>query len=344
MEVIPGTDDFTNAVVVKDPTWVHTDANHYLDVMYVDDVWPGSVIRGEGMWTVNPIRWFRLPCVDIVSEPVLAYDPAGVFEPDWGHPAEPVVYTVTLLNIGNTDLNVSDIRVEEIDNYSSEIDGWLNVNDNGFSGVIDELVPSNTWDLTMTVNNGGIVDAVHSPAVLTGRLIIDSDAGNGSDTLNITFIVADTVQEPELDTLYTEALSLSVGNAGGAANGARDSLAQMDFHTLGISSIECDTCDAASGHNNAECYLFDASPFVVWYDGEQNRVSSYIHSHTWLSENRGLRDGFRPLEGLPAVAEGTFADYVETGVYCSADSTVGMQSIYVAPQTPDTNTFMVEII
>ena len=353
-------DDFDNAVIVKGDGWTHTDNGHFLDIAYLNDLWPGGVIQGEGMWTFSPFQWFRLPCVDIIEEPVLAYDPAGVFVPSWGKPGDEEIVDVTLLNIGNTDLVVSDIRAEELNNADPAYNGWLTFDDNDFdlvSYTIDELVPDNYHVITLTINTDGKVNETNAPAVLTGRIIYDWSTAE-SDTMNVTFIVADTVQEPESDTLFTNAVSLSINNAGAVGNQLYDSLGQMDFHsvtTRGL-SIDCDTCDAVSGNNNSECYLYDAAPYVIWHDGEQFRISTYIHSHGWLSDYRGVTDGLRPQEGTSGVQSAydydeeppvEFANYVESGVYYNADSTIGMHSTFIAPYgdyPDDTNSFIVEVV
>jgi len=343
MEVGP-TDNFYNATVVNDASWNQTESpDYYLDVVYVDDLWPGAVILGEGTWAIDPIKWFRFPCVDAEAQPVLALDPAGIYLPDWGKTGEPVEYTVTMSNVGNTPLTISDIRPEELNNFNPGIDGWLAVNDNGFGGNISEALPGNSFDITLTINNGGIVDELYSPAVLTGRIIFESDSPGGSDTLNISFIVADTLQIPEMSIIYTDQIGLAVGNDGSYGCGLYDTLGQMDFHVLGSADIECDTCSKGIG-NFAHKYLYDASPFILTNIDNDRRISASVHNMDWLSRYEGVADGLRPLDGMSEIIEGANADYLKTGIACSADSTVGLKSIYVAPQHPDTGEFIVQIL
>jgi hypothetical protein len=111
----------------------------------------------------------------------------------------------------------------------------------------------------------------------------------------IEFIVADTVQFPTSDTLFTNHISLAINNAGGMGLGLRDSLGQMDFRA----NIECDECYLGA-NNLSEAYLFDASPFILRQQGDDTLVSAYVHSHTWLSEHpdNELKDGFRPLNTM----------------------------------------------
>ncbi|RKX20764.1 MAG: hypothetical protein DRP51_05235, partial [Candidatus Zixiibacteriota bacterium] len=226
---ISGGGNFTNAVVVSDPSWTVTSTDYFMDVFYVDDLWPGGLVQGEGMWAVDPIKWFRFPCVDAVEAPVLVYEPAGIFEetPSWTKPGEEETVTVTLTNIGNTDLTVSSIVVEEIDNADPSYDGWLTYDDKGFSGTITEVVPSNYWDIDLIINTGGVVTET---AVLQGRVIFNSNAGNGADTLKIGYVVADTVQLYEQDTLFTQSIGITVANNGNYGGGLYDTCGRMDFH------------------------------------------------------------------------------------------------------------------
>ncbi len=345
MDIGDGPDNgFANAVVVSDPGWNQTESpDYFLDVVYVDDLAPGAVMLGEGLWATNPIKWFRLPCVDAESAPVLTLDPVGIYLPNWGKTGVPVEYTVTMTNIGNTPLTVSSIYPQEIDNIDPAINGWLAVNENSFGGTISEVVPGNSFDITVIANNGSIVDELYSPAILTGRIIFESDSYLGYDTLEITFIVADTLQVPEIDIINTSQISLAVGNDGAYGCGLYDTLGQMDYHIIGAAEIECDTCDTGVG-SFAHKYLYDASPFILTNINDNRRISASLHNMDWLSKYEGIADGLRPLDGISEIVEGTVADVLQTGLACSADSTVGLKSMYIAPQHPDTGQFIVQVL
>jgi len=60
--MITTTGDFTDATII-DPTGGYT-GNSYLDVFYVNDKHPGGSILDAGVWTTNPLKWFRVPCVE----------------------------------------------------------------------------------------------------------------------------------------------------------------------------------------------------------------------------------------------------------------------------------------
>ncbi|MCP4704363.1 MAG: hypothetical protein GY865_07115, partial [candidate division Zixibacteria bacterium] len=335
---------FSNAVVVSDPGWNNTESpDYYLDVVYVDDLWPGALVHGEGMWAIDPIKWFRFPCVDAESQPVLTVDPVGIYLPDWSTPGVPTEYTVSMTNIGNVPLTVSDIRPEEIDNFDPAIDGWLAVDENGFSGNISEVIPGNNFDITVTINNGGIVDELYSPALLTGRIIFESDSYHGFDTLEISFIVAEEMWEPVMDIIYTEDISLAISNDNSYGCGLYDDFGQMDFHTLGPEIIDCDTC-SANTNNFSHKYLYDGSPFILTNINDTRRISATVHNMDWLSSFNGFADGLRPLGSLSATPQDPTPKYLEHAVSGSADSTVGIESFYIAPQSSSSNDFIVQIL
>lgn len=328
MEVDPVNDDFTNAVVVKSPSWVHTSSNFYLDVQYIDDLNPGGIIQGEGAWTYNPVKWLRIPCVEPVPQPVLAIDPIGVFTPQWNKPGVAVPVDVTMFNIGNAALTVNSIVKNELE---GPVAGWLHVNQT--SAAITEAVPNNFDVMTVTINNGGVVNAGLAPAVLRGNVVYTWETSR-TTTFPIEFIVADTVQFPTSDTLLTNHIGLAINNAGGMGLGLRDSSGQMDFHT----NIECDNCYRGA-NNLSEAYLFDASPFILRQRGNDTLVSAYVHSHTWLSEHPDnyLKDGFRPLNTMSYnPMAGTLVNKafnIElTNKFVTADSTIALEITHYAPK------------
>jgi len=64
MEVTDG--NFTG-VTVLDPTGTYS-GNHYLDVLYIEDKRPGACVMNAGGWTINPVKWFRVPCVTTIPD------------------------------------------------------------------------------------------------------------------------------------------------------------------------------------------------------------------------------------------------------------------------------------
>lgn len=178
-EIQPGLEDWTSAVIV-DPDPYGSTTDYFLDIMYVNDKDAGSVIQDEGSWTENPIRWFRIPCVEEI--------PAPGFLPDWKEfdgSKRPVFCclqfdtVLTIENIGNTALNYI-ITVEE-DNGPP---GWLRVTPSF------RMLPSGLFNVGTDVvhlNDSGIIA---EPGFYTGRLHYDgNDVNNLPADIEIELVV-----------------------------------------------------------------------------------------------------------------------------------------------------------
>ncbi|MCP4704190.1 MAG: hypothetical protein GY865_06245 [candidate division Zixibacteria bacterium] len=166
--------DFENAVVVNDLGWSQTESpDYFLDVLYVDDLYPGNFINyfeAEGMWTINPVKWLRVPCVDEEVGSILSPSLLEINEPDYdGSPGSEITYTVTVENIGNMPMDIV-ITTDEIDNVDSAIDGWLYVDLNGYDDPLSHIPPNNTHDFYVIVNHNGIVDVPYVPTTLQGSV------------------------------------------------------------------------------------------------------------------------------------------------------------------------------
>ncbi len=324
-------DDFSDAVVVQHPSWTYTSTDYYLDVTYVDDLNPGGVIQGEGGWTVNPFKWFRVPCVEPVAQPILAIDPLGIFPPAWGKPGVPAPYDVTLYNIGNATLTINSIIATETEGPTT---GWLGIG--SFPTSIIEQVPNNFGIVTITVNNSGVISHWNSPALLKGFVTITWE-GSRTTKFPVDFIVADTVQIPQSDTLYTNSISLVINNAGGIGLGLVDTLGHMNFN----GSIECDDCYHGP-HNRSETYLYDASPFILRDTGTDTLVFAYIHDQNWLSRHpvSEQKDGFRPQNSIIQVVENPYYKLISSGVFYTADSTMALECQYFVSKSNDTSNFI----
>jgi hypothetical protein len=64
MQVTDG--NFDNVPVV-DPTGSY-EGDYFLDVFYINDMRPGGCVQDAGVWTVNPLKWFRVPCVASIPD------------------------------------------------------------------------------------------------------------------------------------------------------------------------------------------------------------------------------------------------------------------------------------
>jgi hypothetical protein len=59
--------DNFDGVPIIDPTEEYT-GDYFLDVQYIEDKSSGAIIHGHGSWTINPVRWFRIPCIDSIPD------------------------------------------------------------------------------------------------------------------------------------------------------------------------------------------------------------------------------------------------------------------------------------
>ncbi len=317
------TGDFTGVVVV-DPSEGYT-GDKYLDVVYINDKFPGDLRSDDEVATINPVKWFRVPCVEPVPNPVLIYTPQEIDQPTWTKPGIEIDTFVMLENIGNADLHISTIAVIEFDHF-----GWLDVENHGPLTIEKGAPPT---DLTIYLNRNGTV--TDGPHVLNGYVVINSDAVGGSvDSVEVTLIVADTVQFPEESEVRTSCKRIMFNNAGNMGNSGEGGY-NLDFVGFGI---DCDVTDNDPGQDDrADVYLYDASPFITRLDGADTILNTYIWSGDWLDDN-----GFRPL--VSPFADSTSYDdyqYGNSGGFVTQDSLIGITVEYFAPTDIDTCEFIV---
>ncbi len=324
MEIATG--DFTDVVIV-DPGEEPYTGNHYLDVTYMNDKFPGSCMQNDGIWSVNPFKWFRVPCVAPILNPVLAYSPREIDDPLWTKPGVQRDTSILLENIGNADLHIATIVAIE-DNGPP---GWLGVSNPG-PLTLGYLSGSSTT-INIYMNLGGVV--TDGPHVLTGRIEISSDAvGSSVDYVDISLIVADTLQFPEEADIRTDCKRIIFNNAGNMGSGGEGEY-NLDYVAFGI---DCDVTDNKIGYDDrADIYLYDASPFITRINEAGDTILNYyMFNASWINDY-----GFRPLEGLTMDTSGGSYQYGYTGKFVTQDSLIGLEIEYFAPVHPDTCSFMV---
>nr|MBN2277873.1 hypothetical protein [candidate division Zixibacteria bacterium] len=324
MEVVDG--DFTGVPVV-DPSGSYS-GDFYLDVLYINDKFPGSVQQDAGIWTTNPVKWFRVPCVEPVPNPVLAFTPSRINEPTWTKPTVQLDTVVKLENVGNAPLTINSISIA----LTPGDPAWLDVSNYG-PITISHLSPNfTTIDLYM--NDGGVVTA--APAVLEGYVVINSNSiGGRTDSLRVNLIVADTVQFPEESEIRTACVRLSFSNAGGVGDGG--GLNGNGGYNLNYFN-DCDTTDNNSGSDDhAGVYLYDMSPFICLIKSGDTVLNYGMYDATWLSDN-----GFRP-QVSPSADSSTYPDYQYgySGIFVSKDSTILFDQELFAPTASDSCDFVV---
>jgi hypothetical protein len=318
---------FEDAIVV-DPTNEY-EGNHFLDVFYVNDKFPGSCMQDAGVWTTNPVKWFRVPCLEPVSNPVLIWRPYSIGQPTWTKPGRAQLDTLfELENVGNATLEISNIQPL----YGTGPVGWLGVDTAG-PLTISHISP--TMDtITAYLNyNDVITDA---PAVVEGWIEISSNSlGGRVDSIAIELIVADTVQFPDSSEIRTECIRLTFNNAGNMGRGGGPSgNGHWNLNFFG----DCDVTDNRAGQDNhAGVYLYEASPFLTWIETGDTMLNYGMFDASWLDE-----EGFRPQVSSFADST-TYADYQygNSGEFFSQDSSVALVCEYFAPKHPDSCTFMI---
>lgn len=311
------TGDFTGVPVV-DPSGSYAD-NYFLDVFYVNDKHPGAAMCDAGVWSTNPLKWFRLPCVEPVPNPYLLMIPNAIDLPTWTKPGQPTLVDVRLENVGNAPLSIASTDIVELTGPS----GWLEYVPEPV--YISETSP-NYMILTVDINYGGIV--TESGVLLEGMLILTSDSHTSPDTLPVRAIVVDSLQFPEYASIRTQCKPLYISNTGQIGdNGAYDESAH-DWGNLQMFD-DCDITDnGTGGDDDIACYLYEAAPFIARINGDGDTLlDTYFGTADWLHNN-----GFLPTEGL-TVDSTTYSDYqyAHTGRFVTRDSAIGLESEYFAP-------------
>jgi hypothetical protein len=327
MQVVTG--DFTGVDVIIPEGG--TEGDYYIDVIYVNDEYPGGCVQDAGQWTYNPVKWFRVPCVDPVPAPVISLSPSDIGDPTWTKPDTPLDTTIRIENIGNFQMEVSSIVPTSISPAGVD---WICVN-TPTPFTVSQLTP-NYENVSVTLNCGGVIgESKFDPVLAVGYLTIQSDATDPSVEYSIELIVADTVQFPVEKDIRTACKRIIWNNAGNIGDGGNypDGGYNLNFFD------DCDTTDNTGGANdNASVYLYDASPFVLRInDAGDTVLNYYMFDADWLSS-----DGLRPLGG-PVVDSVTYPDYQYgyTGRFGTMDTAVCIEIEYFAPTDPDSCSFII---
>jgi len=311
---------------------------HYLDVEYIADLLPGySIPDAETPYTYNPVKWFRLPCVDPVIEANPLLSPRVIEYPEFTSHGTPKDLDIVVENAGNADLTINDIFFEKDTEPGSD---WIGVDQT--SMFVLSGAPDNIDTLVVTLNKGGVIDVAGTVVNLIGRVGLEWDRQIGIDTvfLPISFWVADTVVSTVWDTIFTNSIGLTVGSNGNMGNYIGS--VNMDFFGT---SQECDDSSSlnSAGQDtipgDASVYLGDGSPVILTAEfvGDDTVVTASwaIFSNYFDDEN-----GFKPVDGEAAGGIGLTKpthfvdaayDCFHTGSFITIDSAVVVEKTYYAP-------------
>ncbi|UCG62141.1 MAG: dockerin type I repeat-containing protein [Candidatus Zixiibacteriota bacterium] len=306
-------EDWSGSVTV-DPSGGTSPTDWYLDIQFVDDLDAGGMPRGEGGFTNNPMRWFRMPCVEPVASAMSSMSETLIEDFMGTLPGTQKDTTVTLENFGNTDLGYT-ITVEEDNGVAAAGEfiaatddpvGWLAYS--GFSGTVPAGL-DNTETGTIHLNYGGVINY---QTWLTGRLIFDGNDARFPDTIEIELWVGPPPEQPTWDIVNTSCLSLncsSHGNVGSSGWGESN----MDYYP--------EDCDST-----ADIYLADGSVLF----GRDN--GAYFNSIIWGISYRDP-SGLRPQGGHMGTkyCADLDAEVFESGTFTTQDSTIAFEKIWVAP-------------
>ncbi|UCC45522.1 MAG: hypothetical protein JSU65_06290 [Candidatus Zixiibacteriota bacterium] len=318
-----------DALLVVDPPY---SGSHYLNLFYVEDHFPGQAAIShatEGSsgsdWTLNPLRWMRVPCIDPVEAPDIFISPTGVGYPQYVQHGKADTITVEIRNDGNVTLNVSSITAVE----STGPSGWLGVSDDSKSVLSGQ---HNTATFDLWINHNAVVNDPGTVVVLDGEVYLLSDAPAPRDSVSFkieNFLVADTVVGLEFDTVSTNIINLVV-SSNGAMGGNGSGRVNLDYAELGG---DCDT--------TAEIYLYSGSPYIMQdLGGGEYGLSYSMHQADFVSEV-----AFKPVDGYatPTKITGPNYDGFFTGTFVNWDSTIALEkTIYAPTGGGDSSDFMIQ--
>nr|MBN2276771.1 hypothetical protein [candidate division Zixibacteria bacterium] len=321
--------DFTGVPVV-DPSGSYS-GNQFLDVLYINDKHPGSCLRDAGVWTLNPVKWFRVPCVDPSTEPPPPPDIADIGFPTWTSPGVQLDTTLHIENFGSSDLVMSSIDTEILSGPA----GWLEVGNHG--PIIISGTTPNYYDLDVYLNYDGVISS--GTWNVEGYILINYDMGEGvTDTVKVDLIVVDDLPFPEFTEIRTECKALILDNSGNFGNDGYSPFSGYGGKHLNFFD-DCDTTDNNEGSDdNALIYVYTGSPFVLRINESGDTIINYdMRDGYW-----GSPKGFYPQTAI-TVDSTSFPEfrYVQTGRFITYDSAVAMRIEYYAPKSPDSCDFLV---
>ncbi len=291
-----------------------------LDVVYIDDLAPGGVVRGDnGVWTTNPVTWQVAACRPVVYVAQYADDAPvnGVG----------ICYSNTMLNVpvgGDTDLIIKMWNTGNLDNAYTVVpsytdgSGWI-VPDAASGTILKGLADTTTLTLTVSAPAGAA-----NPSTWVGQVAINHAAVSSPRIIPICLTVGD-INTLQADTLATACKQIQVNNVGQYANNTPD--ASLDY---------IDDCDTFVAETDPTSYLFDASPVVSFISGVDTlRYMAYAANSIYDD------DAFVPQSDLVVTPDNgsyTFA----TAEFTTADTNIGFIVEYYVPTTLDSCEFIVQ--
>jgi hypothetical protein len=325
------------SVSVVDPSGNYG-GDWFVDVQYVDDQDAGSIVKAEGSWTLNDMRWFRLACVDPVEVARLEMTPDNLSDAILISGGEQLDTTMTLSNYGNTELNYTLTTAE-----LTGPEGWLTTT--GLESGSLPAGPDGSVTGTIHLNAGGIVT---SQSQLYGYLIFDGNFEGSPCSVEVEcWVGADVL--PVYDTVYVDdgsrapALALVVSDDGNMGNQGVGQV-NLDYFNYG----DCDAYDPDIEEDpypgDASVYLYDGSPVVCREEGGTPVCEASIFGRSWF--DGGFLPGEHSSEDvvpdwLPSAGGSPVGDFF-TSTFYTGDTAIQIDRCTFAPEGPAQPNWMVQ--
>ena len=284
---------------------------YYLDVQFVDDLVPAPAryVGDAAIWSYDPIKWFRLPCVPPVVEPRIFISQDDFIHPVyWVKSGQEKIVDVLVENIGNDLLNVTNVSA----NYIQGGSGWLNFAPTSFT-----IDAASSDYVQVTINPGGTINPPAGTAVAIEADVVftSNDPKKPNYAFQINTVVADTVVQIMWDTVATgKDVALAVSNQGGAGF-VGIGRANLDFVRP---SIDCDSAQTV--------YLYDMTPVVM------SDLTHYSYNPYWSAARSDVYN-FQPVksEVKKKSFSGSVFDGYNSDKFVNADSTIALVKYWYAP-------------
>ncbi len=308
----------------------------YLHVWYLTDRYPGDAGTYTSLMTNNELRWIRLACTPPIQSCQLAYAPQRIEQfYKLAGATSPIDVTITLENFCTGPMTINSITPIEDSATAAGGAGWLTVSD--IPGSVDQ---GTSAQFSVHLNPG---NAIQQSGVYYGRVVIAFEPLPQTVTIPVTLMAGKGAYSPPFaiwDTLTTQCgMKLAVSNFGSMGNDYAGG-ANLNFPQP---VPECDTNGGELNAGDASIYLGAASPIIVRKTG----IDSYAASWGVYSDDAQFSHTFKPMAESPTA--GYFAtsrwEGFNSGVFCSADSSVKLQLTWYAPTGPtnaDSCKFMIQ--
>jgi len=298
-----------------------------LHIMYINDRDAGDAVFGQGVWTFNPVMYYRIPggtnvqpvCPLIAPNFGAELSNAKGSECEYNTPPNTSLNeTLTLSNVGNATMTGTVSRV-----YISPPSGtWLTVTGQGAYSI---LAGGANLTYPVTMNAAGLTEGLRTAKI---RVTHNDPTKTSPFDIPVDFFVFNTFFCPKYVVLHTKWLEMEVSNIERVAVGPnRNSGSVRGLYRPQRFG------QADSGNNS----IYDGSLIIAKPPSPDTFVYRYIYG-----EGKG-QPGFRALSNLTVdtsrYGTGSGTAYARAN-QTTVDSTIGVDVEYVFPQHTDSSEFV----